>query len=98
MITLLVFYIHTVAAAAIFTKRWQEGGWGEGLLGVGFVVLVFAVGWSLSTIIVGWFMSPRGFGIWFDRDAAALTLLTILEGFFYTLQTRRKKKRAAEAV
>ncbi|MFI5252835.1 MAG: hypothetical protein ACHQQQ_10430 [Bacteroidota bacterium] len=98
MAVLVVFYIHTVAAAAAFTRRYQEGGWGEGILGVAFVVLIFSVGWSMTTIFAHWLMEPKGFGIWFDRDAFALVLLTVLEAIFYIGHTRRKKRRAALTV
>jgi hypothetical protein len=95
MVVLLVFYIHTVAAAIAFTRRWQEGGWGEGLLGVAFVVLIFSVGWSMTTIFARWLLEQRGFGFWFDRDAFALTLLTVIEAIFYFAHTRRKKRKLA---
>ena len=94
MAPLFVFYIHTVAAASAFTKRWQEAGWGEGLLAVGFVVLIFSVGWSITTIIARLLMDPKGFGKWFDRDAFALVLLTVIEAIFYVWQTRRKRRLA----
>jgi hypothetical protein len=97
MINLPIFYLHVIAAVAVFTKRWQEGGIGEGLLGVAFVLLIFGVGWSITTIIVGWFMTPEGFGPLLNRDASALLLLTLLEVIFYTIQTRRKRARAASA-
>jgi len=97
MVPLLVFYIHTIAAATAFTKRWQESGWGEGLLGVAFVILIFMVGWSMSTFVSRLFMEPAGFGHWFDRDAFALALLTIVETIAYILHTRRKRRRLAAA-
>ena len=92
MAPLFVFYIHTVIAAAAFTKRWQDGTWWEGLLAVGFVVLIFSVGWSITTIVARLLMDPPGFGQWFDRDAFALVLLTVIEGVFYGLQTKWKKR------
>jgi hypothetical protein len=98
MVVLVVFYIHTVAAATAFTRRWQEGGWGEGLLGVALVVLIFSVGWSMTTILARWLLEPRGFGFWFDRDAFALTLLTVIEAIFYVTHTRRKKRKLANIV
>ena len=97
MVTLLVFYIRTVAAATAFTKRWQEGGWGEGLLGIVFVVLIFSVGWSMTTIFARWVMDQKGLGFWFDRDAFALSLLTVIEAIFYITHTRRKRRKLASA-
>ena len=93
MITLFIFYLHTVAAVTIFTKRWQEAGWGDGLLAVGFLVLIFAVGWSMATFIMKFLIDEKGFGFWLDRDTLALVLLTVMEAMFYSVQLRRKKKR-----
>jgi len=96
MVALVVFYLHTVAAATAFTKRWQESGWGEGILSIGFVALIFSVGWSITTVIARSVMDPPGFGKWFDRDAFALALLTVLEAGFYYLQAMRRRKRIEE--
>jgi hypothetical protein len=93
MITLFVFYIHVIAAAVLFTKRWQEGDWKEGLLAVGFLALIFGVGWSMSTFLLKLFMDEKGFGIWFDRDTISLVLLLIMESIFFSIQLRRKRKK-----
>jgi len=91
MVTLFVFYIHVVAAVTMFTKRWQEDGLKEGFLGVLFLVLIFSVGWSISTFIMKIFVDEKGFGIWLDRDALSLVLLTVLEFLFFLFQVRRKE-------
>jgi len=83
MVPLLVFYLHTVAAAATFTRRYQEGGVREGFLAVFFFVLIFFVGWSISSFFTKLFLGPKGFGVYLDRDAVSLLLLTIAEGIFY---------------
>ena len=83
MVPLLVFYLHTVAAAATFTRRYQEEGVREGFLAVFFFVLIFFVGWSISSFFTKLFLGPEGFGVYLDRDAVSLLLLTIAEGIFY---------------
>lgn len=83
MIPLLVFYLHIVAMAAAFTKRWQEEGMSEGVLAVFFMALIFFVGWSMTTFIMRLMMEAAGFGRFLDRDAASLLLLTVAEGIFY---------------
>ena len=92
MITLFVFYAHVVAAVAIFTKRWQEANWKEGLLSIGFLILIFSVGWSIATFIMKLVIEPKGFGIWLDRDAMSLLLLTLFESLFFIFQTKRKQR------
>jgi hypothetical protein len=95
MITLGIFYLHVVAAATLYTKRWQDSNVKEGILAVAFLLLVFSVGWSIATVIVKLFMDEKGLGIWFDRDTASLTLLTLVEGpFFYTQMIRGRKSLA----
>ena len=98
MITLFIFYIHVVAAVALYTKRWQEADKKEGFLAAGFLLLVFSVGWSIATFIVKLFMDEKGLGIWFDRDTASLTLLTLVEvPFFYTQMIKEKKDHSIKA-
>ncbi len=79
MIALFIFYLHAVAAAAIFTAYWQEEGLKGGFVAVGFLALIFSVGWPMSTIILNFFVEPAGLGAWLDRDALALVLLTGIE-------------------
>ena len=93
MITLFIFYAHVIAAAALFTKRWQEGDWKEGLLAVGFLALIFSVGWSISTFLLKAFIDEKGFGVWLDRDTLSLLLLLIMESIFFYLQLRRKRRK-----
>jgi hypothetical protein len=83
MVTLFVFYIHTIAAAYAFTDQYQEGGAGAGTLAVAFMAIIFSVGWSISTFILKFLIDEKGFGIYFNRDAMSLALLTIGEGVFY---------------
>ncbi len=90
MVILFVFYIHVIAAAAAFTRRWQESDWKEGLLAVGFIMLIFVVGWQMSTFLMKLVTDEKGFGKWLDRDALSLLFLTLMEAVFYTIQIRRR--------
>jgi len=82
MIPLLVFYGHVVFVTALFVRRWQEEGTGEGILSVFFAGLIFFVGWSMTSFIAKLFLDETGVGI-VDRDSASLVLLTIAEVVFY---------------
>ncbi len=83
MIPLIIFYLHIVGISAAFTSEYQKDGVGSAFLSVGFVVLIFSVGWTISTFVLKYIMSEAGFGIWLNRDAVSLLLLTIGEVFFY---------------
>jgi len=96
MIPLLVFYVHVVAIAAMFTKRWQDEGLTEGILAVLFMGLIFFVGWSISSYILKFFMGQEGMGFLLDRDAASLLLLTAGEAVLYYYYFRREEGNGAE--
>lgn len=91
MITLLVFYLHTVAVVAIFTRRYQAEGIGEGFLAVFFMALIFFVGWAMASFVMKLVMPLEGFAVWFDRDAASLLLLTVAESVLYYFYFRDEK-------
>jgi hypothetical protein len=95
VIPLLVFYLHIVAVATAFTKRWQEEGLTEGALAVFFMGLIFFVGWSMTSFVMKLVMSREGLGRFFDRDAASLLLLTLAEGVFYYFYLRDEGRRPA---
>ena len=90
MIPLLVFYLHVVAIAAAFTREWQQEGWSGGFLAVFFMGVIFFVGWGMTSFVLKLVMAKEGFGPFFDRDAASLLLLTVVEGVFYSFILRSK--------
>ena len=92
MIELVVFYLHTIAAVTAFTHQYQREGPGAGALAVGFMGIIFSVGWSISTFLLKLVVSEKGMGLWFNRDAMSLTLLTIAEAIFYYLYLRGTMK------
>ena len=93
MVTLFVFYIHTVGAVYAFTDQYQEEGIGAGTLAVAFMGIVFSVGWSISTFILKFLISEKGFGVYFNRDALSLAILTAGEAVFYYLYLKGMKKK-----
>ena len=85
MITALIFAGHLIFAVIIFTKKWQEENLKSAFLNVLLIAILFSVGWTITTMIAKFIMGPQGFGIYYDRDAFALTLLSIGEYFFYKI-------------
>jgi hypothetical protein len=83
MITAIIFSIHFIFILIIYTKKWQEEGIGAAWMNAALIIILFSVGWALTGTISKLLMDQRGFGIYFDRDAFSLTMLTILEFFFY---------------
>lgn len=83
MIALIIFYIHIIAIVAAFTHQFQKEGLGGGMLTVGFFGIIFAVGWSIATLILKLVIAEEGFGIMLDRSVLSLMLLTAAEAVFY---------------
>ncbi len=92
MITALIFSVHLVFMLFIFTKKWQDESLSSAFTNLALMIILFAVGWSISTSIVKIFIDNKGFGIQFDSDAISLTLLSIAEFFFYRFYYKEEKQ------
>jgi len=58
-------------------------------MNVSLILVLFAVGWTITGMIAKFVMEPKGFGLYYDRDTFSLTLLTIIEFFFYRIYYNR---------
>jgi len=85
MITAFIFFAHYIFTIIIFTKKWQDENITGAALNIGLIGVLFAVGWTITTMIAKIFMEPKGLGIFYDRDTFALSLLSIAEYFFYKM-------------
>ena len=92
MIPLIVFYLHIVAVAGAYTRRWQAEGLAEGLLAVFFMALIFFVGWSMASFIMKFFMSAGETGGAWNRDSVSLLVLTAGEAVFYYFYLRGEER------
>lgn len=95
MIPLIVFYIHIVAVAGAYTRRWQEEGLAEGILAVFFMALIFFVGWSMASFVLKLFMGAGDPSGVLNRDSASLLLLTGAEAVFYFFYLRGEETPSA---
>lgn len=85
MVSAIIFSMHLIFALIVFTKKWQDENISSAFLNVGLIAILFAIGWTVTGMISQAIMSPKGFGIFFDRDAFSLTILSIAEFFFYKM-------------
>ncbi len=89
MIVGFIFFVHFIFILTIFTKKWQYETISAGFTNSFLIIIMFAIGWSLTTFITKIFFEPIGFGIYFDRDTISLTILTIFEYFFYKMYYKK---------
>jgi hypothetical protein len=101
MAAAFIFILHICAAIYAFVTRRREGGMSEGLLAVAFIAIVFAVGWTIATVLTNLLFTPEFFIKWYyhqtdslflrtlrkelNRDTISLLLLTFGELGFYYL-------------
>ena len=85
MVIAIIFLAHVVFLIFVFYKRYKSEDLSAALIDLVLIVILFSVGWSASTMICKIFWEPIGFGKYFNRDAIALTLLTIVEIVVYRI-------------
>jgi len=85
MISAFIFFAHFIFILLIFTWKWQNDGISTAVMNVSLILILFAVGWTITGMIAKLFMEPKGLGLYYDRDTFSLTLLTIIEFFFYKI-------------
>ena len=83
MISAFIFFAHFIFLLLIYTWKWQKEGISGALLNVSLILILFAVGWTITGLIAKFLMEPQGLGLYYDRDTFSLTLLTIIEIIFY---------------
>ena len=83
MVIAVIFIIHLIFIFYVIYKRIKTDSASSAIIDLIFIIIVFSVGWSLSTMFCKMFWEPIGFGKYFDRDTISLTLLSIVEYFFF---------------
>ena len=89
MIAAFIFFAHFIFILLIFTWKWQRDGISGAIMNVSLILVLFAVGWTITGMIAKFVMEPKGFGLYYDRDTFSLTLLTLIEFFFYRIYYNR---------
>ena len=113
MTSAFIFVLHAFAAIYAFVNRRRAGGISEGLLAVAFLAIVFAVGWTISTVFTNLLFAPEFFIKWYyhqtdslflrtlrkelNRDTISLLLLTFGEVGFYYVFFKEEDEQAEES-
>ena len=77
MVAAYIFLLHIVAAGYAFVSRKKTGGTSEGLLAVAFIGIVFAVGWTIATMLTNLLFTPEFFIKWYYHQTDSLFLRTL---------------------
>ena len=85
MISAVILFAHFIFILMIFTWKWQKDGLSSALLNLALILILFAVGWTITGLIAKLLMEPKGLGFYFDRDTFSLSLLTVAEFLFYKI-------------
>ena len=57
MIAVLIFFAHTIFAVYAFCRSYQNEGIVQAFLNVAFIIILFAVGWTVSDFFLGFFIA-----------------------------------------
>jgi hypothetical protein len=103
MVSAFIFLIHFIFLVYVFVVYRKEST-ADGFLGIAFVGIVFAVGWTIATILTNILFTPEWFIKWYwqpldswvvrtirkeiNRDTISLLILTCGEIVFYSFYFR----------
>lgn len=85
MVIAIIFLLHLIFIGFVFYKRWKNDSLSSAFIDLLLIIIMFSIGWSLTTMISKLFWEPIGFGRYFNRDTISLTILTIGEFFFFRI-------------
>jgi len=91
MVSALIFAGHLIFVCYIFTKKWQDDSLTSAFTNLALIIILFAVGWSISTSLVKLVFEPKGFGLYYNSDDISLTILSLGEYLFYRMYYGKEK-------
>lgn len=81
MIDVTIFFGHTIFAVYAFVRSYQTDGLLQALLNVTFIIVLFAVGWTISDLLVGLVIPVSGYSIQNPGNPFLFAVLK-MTGFF----------------
>jgi hypothetical protein len=112
MVSAYIFLLHIIAVVYGFITYKKESV-GEGFLAVAFIGIVFAVCWTVSSMLTNllfavdwfekWYWQPLDSWIWvkvrkeIDRDTISLIILTFIEVIFYYVYFLKDAGKSSES-
>ena len=83
MIEIFIFELHILAIVYAFVKNFQQNSIKEGFLAVIIILLIFSIGWALTSSLSHALYPDDWKSIYFNADSLALILLVIPESYFF---------------
>ncbi|MBK8552646.1 MAG: hypothetical protein IPL53_16875 [Ignavibacteria bacterium] len=81
MIIAVIYFIHVIFAAYAFCRSYQNDGWLQAFLNLGFIITLFAVSLTVCELFVGIFIPDTGYRMQIPDNQVLLFLLKI-SGFY----------------
>lgn len=81
MIPVIIFFGHTIFAVYIFARSYQDEGMVQAFLNVAFIIILFAVGWTVTDFFTGFIIPSAGWEITNPENIFTLSVLK-LTGFY----------------
>ncbi|MBI3585967.1 MAG: hypothetical protein HY088_02420 [Ignavibacteriales bacterium] len=76
MVAVFIFGLHGIATIYTFFKYKKEG-LSEGILAIAFMAIVFAIGWTIATMLTNLLFTLEAFIKWYYAPADSLFLQTL---------------------
>ncbi len=81
MIIAVIYFVHVIFAIYAFCKSYQNDGWLQAFLNLGFIITLFAVSLTVCELFVGLFISDSGYRLTMPSSPVILFLMKI-SGFY----------------
>jgi len=95
LVSVIIFTAHFIFLAFIVYKKWKTESASSALINALLIIILFSVGWSVTTMLAKMIFDPAGLGEYYKRDDISLTLLALAELFFYKFYYGKEKITAA---
>lgn len=84
MISFILFIFNFIFLLFIFIVKAKKS-FPDAFINAGLIILVFSVGWTISTSLTKMIFPSEGFGENFTADDISLLILSVGEFFFYRI-------------
>ncbi len=81
MIIAVIYFIHVIFAVYAFARSYQNDGWLQAFLNLGFIITLFAVSLTVCELFVGIFIPDSGYKLQMPENGVLLFMLKI-SGFY----------------